>query len=377
MASPLIDYLDEGWQHAVENVRDSAAAIWDRQVDRHAIDHGSAHAQRVVRLLDWLTQGLMAHGETPLAEKEIYVLLAATYLHAIGLQDEHSEPDLNARWRRYPELGAELVYRTQEAPDEAFDLKLVDDPSLVEMIGLVVAGHRQTQYPSPDYDDFQVGGTTVRPRLLTALLCLADGLELDYRRVDLIRLKLMDLTAEEQLEWHLPYYVSGIELENEYIRFTYRVPQGREDYATLLPELVEGQVRADFGVLRDIFRPYGVYTDIAPAGSVRAMRTVKPMAPEIWAAAEARLAALRSPSRRPPTDRPGGRSSVQRGAEPRAPAPSPSRTRAPPGQDRTTCLPQEAGRPATVAKKNQEQREQLSEQGQEIRKGPKGFLGYS
>ena len=68
MARQLVDYPDKDWQRAVENVRDAAAAIWDRQAYRHAIDQGSAHAQRVVRLLDWLTQGLMTHGETPLAE---------------------------------------------------------------------------------------------------------------------------------------------------------------------------------------------------------------------------------------------------------------------------------------------------------------------
>jgi len=293
MHCKLLGTLNSDQQRAVENVRQTAARLWTAPAHRHIVDHGPAHADRVVTLLDGLTASLMARGEQALAAEEIYILLAAAYLHAAGLQDEASEPDPDVRWARYPELGAEMIYRAAEAPEQAVRLGLTDDPGLVEMAALVVAGHRETVYPSPDYDDFGVGGTTVRPRLLTALLHLADSLDLDHRRVDLEQLRLMDVSPEEALEWWLHHYVSGVQVSDEYVRVSYRVPQAEEEYAALLPELVEHQLRADFDALRDTFRLYGVRVDIAPPTAVRPMRAVRPMPAGVWAATGRRLAQLK------------------------------------------------------------------------------------
>jgi hypothetical protein len=134
MSHQLISYLDEDWQRAVNNVRAAAARIWAAPAHRHAIDHGPAHADRVVALLDGLTEGLMSKGDQSLAQEEIYILIAATYLHAISLQDEKTEPDPGARWESYPELGAEMIYRAAESPEEAAELSLIDDPGLVEIV---------------------------------------------------------------------------------------------------------------------------------------------------------------------------------------------------------------------------------------------------
>jgi hypothetical protein len=294
MTHNLLAYLDENWQRAVENVRQAAARLWERPAHRHAVDHGPAHADRVVVLLGGLTEGLMTQSNQPLATEEIYVLLAAAHLHAIGLQDEQSEPDPDARWTRYPELGAEMIYRAVEMPEEVAHLGLTDDPGLLEMIALVVARHQEIEYPSPDYDDFPLGGATVRPRLLTALLCLADGLDLDYRRVDLAQLRLMDLAPEVALDWWLHHFVSGVQVLDEYVRVGYRVPQGDTAYGDLLPNLVERGVRADFEALRDTLRLYGVRVDIAPPTAVRPMRAVKVMPDKVWTVAKRRLTQLQS-----------------------------------------------------------------------------------
>jgi formylglycine-generating enzyme required for sulfatase activity len=308
MAHSLVTYLDHSWQRAVENVRTAAARLWERPARRHAVDHGPAHAERVAVLLSGLTEGLMKRGDHPLASEEIYILLAATYLHAIGLQDEQTEPDPAARWIRYPELGAEMVYHALEVPEKTAELGLVDDPGLVEMVARIIARHRETDYPSPDYDDFPLGGIIVRPRLLAALLHLTDGLDLDYRRVDLAQLKLMAVSPDEVLDWWLHHYVSGVQVIDEFVKIGYRVPRstgGRAPwdvvgaflragsaYEKLLPELVESKLRADLSALRNIFRLHGVKVDIG-ASEVQPMRAVKPLPAQVWAAAESRLADLR------------------------------------------------------------------------------------
>ncbi len=300
MMHDLSIYLNETQQRAVANARQAAARLWERPAHRHAIKHGPAHAQRVVALLGGLTEGLMKRGEYALTADEIYVLLAAAHLHAIGLQDEASEASPAARLARYPELGAEMIYRSLEEPEQAARLGLVDDPGLVEMTALLVARHHETVYPAPDYDDFPLGGASIRPRPLTALLRLADGLDLDYRRVDLEQLKLLTVSPDEALDWWLHYYVSGVQVRDEYVQIGYRVPQGQADYEKLLPELVERGLRDDFEALRDIFRPYGIKVDLAPPTSVRAMRAVKPMPAPLWTAAQRRLERMQGVETEPP-----------------------------------------------------------------------------
>jgi len=59
----LIAYLDAAWQRAVENVRQAAARLWAKPAHRHIVDHGPAHAERIVGLLDGLTEGLMRRGD--------------------------------------------------------------------------------------------------------------------------------------------------------------------------------------------------------------------------------------------------------------------------------------------------------------------------
>jgi formylglycine-generating enzyme required for sulfatase activity len=292
MTHYLIIHLDEHWRRAIENVREAAARLWVAPAPRHVIDHGPPHAERVVSLLNGLTEGLMARKEDALAPEEIYILLAATYLHALGLQDEQAEPDLARRLTCYPELSAEMIYRAAELPTQATRLGLMSDPGLMEMIALVVKCHRETDYPSPDYADFPLGSAIVRPRLLTALLHLADALDLDYRRVDFEQLKLMQVSPDEALDWWLHHYVSGVQVADEYVRIGYRVPMDAPAYEQVLPDLIERQARADFDALRDTFRLYCVKVDMG-VSNVRPMRAVQPMPPEVWTAAERRLAALR------------------------------------------------------------------------------------
>ena len=292
MPYQLVTHLDENWQRHVANVRQASLRLWAKPAHRHVIDHGPTHAERVIALLDGLTEGLMARKQDALAPEEIYILLAAAYLHAIGLQDEQSVSDPLARLTSYPALSAEMIYRAIESPQAAADLGLLNDPSLIEMTALVAKRQRETVYPSPDYDDFPVGNVTVRPRLLTALLHLADGFDLDCRRVDLEQLKLMRVPPDEALDWWLHHYVSGVQIADEFARIGYRVPLDRADYEGALPDLVERELRTDFDSLRDTFRLYGVKVDIGTSG-VRPMRAVQPMPADVWAAAERRLAKLR------------------------------------------------------------------------------------
>lgn len=103
-------HLNADWQRAVENVRQATIDLLARPSQPHAVGHDAAHADRVVVLLDGLTETLMTRPEHKLAQEEIYILLAAAHLHAVGMQNEQSEPNLFKRLSGYPTLSAEMIY---------------------------------------------------------------------------------------------------------------------------------------------------------------------------------------------------------------------------------------------------------------------------
>jgi len=250
------------------------------------VDQGFAHSLRLIDLLDGLTESLMAAPRrTPLSQQEIYVLLASTYLHAVGLQDERAEPDPQTRRLRYPEIGAEIV-RSQGLPgEERFRLDLVDDPSLLDAIAVVVAGHRKSDFTATEFEEFTHENEVFRPALLAALLHLADSLDWSYQRVDLELLK--NSAPEQALEGWLHYYVSGLRVAEDYIYLSFQLPTADPAIRELLAKLIEDLLRAEFEALEDTLWHYGVRLRFAPP-TARPLPTVQLMPETVRSAARQR-----------------------------------------------------------------------------------------
>lgn len=87
MGSTLLNTLDADLRRSIEDIRAYMSRIWARPLHRYYTDHTVNHSDRIVALLDGLTAGMM-RTDKRLSPIEVYVLLAATYLHDIGMQNE-------------------------------------------------------------------------------------------------------------------------------------------------------------------------------------------------------------------------------------------------------------------------------------------------
>ncbi len=279
---PLTDILSTDARRGVENVRAAAARVWKTPLHRYYTDHTVDHSERIIALLDGLTAGMM-NTDKRLSPGEVFVLLAAAYLHDIGMQNERfAGGDLEAIRTAHHEQTAEMIYCVWEDPANAVNLALGDDPALVEAVALVAqahregAAHRKVDLSSADYDPLPHGGETLRLRLLGALIRFADELDIDNRRVDLEQIKLMNLPVESQLHWWKCHYVSGVSIVDEYIRIAYRLPKNRPDYEQIIKFLVEKEIREKLADLEPIFRENLVKVALGTS-SVRLMRLVQPL----------------------------------------------------------------------------------------------------
>lgn len=284
MDGKLVDVLSQDQRRALENVRQAAGRIWARPLHRTYTDHSVAHSERVIVLLDGLTAG-QAATEKRLSPGEAWVLLAAAYLHDVGMQNERfAGGDVEEIRAQHHEQTAEMIYAVFEDPANAFPIPLAGDPALVEAVALVAKGHRRVDLASAEYEPLAHGGEALRLRLLAALLRFADELDVDHRRVDLAQMKLLALPVESQLHWWKCHYVAGVSIVEGYIRVGYRFPQERPDYEGFIVPLVEGEIRAKLADLEEILWTHGVKVALGKS-QVRLMRLVQPLPPEIEALA--------------------------------------------------------------------------------------------
>ena len=280
----VIDYLRGDLHRAVNNVREAAIEIWKVPKHKYYTDHTVEHSDRIVTKLDGLISGIMQGGH-PLSQHEIYILLAAAHLHDIGMQNERFEGgDLERIREVHEKISYEMIIGSFEQPELYRNLNLIEDPDLVESVGLVAKGHRKTELMSDRYNEFLFRDDTIRPRLLAALLRLADSLDIDNRRVIMENLKLAIISAESRFHWHRCYYVAGVNVKNEFINIYFRLPSGK-GYEHFIVSPILQEIDEELTSLAHILRKYGAKIGLADR-NIRYPKLVKEMPIEVIGFAE-------------------------------------------------------------------------------------------
>lgn len=195
----------------LEEVCREGLKIWSEQYLRTFTAHGRPHIEQVEANLDALTRPLQ-NGTNHLSPQEIYVLLAACYLHDIGMQLD--QPDARAEHAQY---AYELILYSfaRVGPDERrVTLSITDDNSR-EAIALIARAHWTEFALQLDRTVFLLGNVRGRLRLLGSLLAAADLLDLSPVRARYYRTvhRLYDLSAVAELHQTMHRWVRGFTLE--------------------------------------------------------------------------------------------------------------------------------------------------------------------
>lgn len=195
----------------LDRVYEQAVAIWKGQHLRKFTTHDEPHFTQVEANLDSLTRPLQT-SPTPLAPQEIYVLLAACWLHDIGMQLD--EPDARARHAQY---AYELVLYSsaQVGPEERRVTLPITDDNAREAIALVARAHWTEFALQLEPSGYLLGNLSGRLRLLGALLATADLLDLSPERARYFRTihRLYDLDAVGELHQKMHRWVRGYQIE--------------------------------------------------------------------------------------------------------------------------------------------------------------------
>lgn len=218
----------------------------------HTVD---GHSSRIITsylapLLDLISQKALEGDH--LNEHEMFILAASAYLHDIGMIFYPREENVYASEiirERHHELSYEIIMKSanqEKINNETLDLGLhiMGTKEYADWIALVAKGHRKVDLQAPEYDQRERGGKPIRLRELAALLRLADGLDIDYRRVPNIQeLRKSWVPSESRIHWYPCHYVESVNPQRGYIALSFAFPQVRTEYVNPIVYLVKQKIR--------------------------------------------------------------------------------------------------------------------------------------
>ena len=218
----------------IENVKD----FHDNPFLYSFTDHGIKHSTRMLDCINSLLEGCQQ--KSLLNEYECYVLIAAIYLHDIGIQESKVEV-LTKFARAYnipfdstiniPEfvrnnhhfISAYLI--KEDISGKSEPLVYVGDVELGYYIALVVESHGIDFSEKDDiYRTYIYHDKSIDIKLLSVLLCLADAFDCDNRRIDQKKFKYVELPKISRIHWIKHLYVKGIIFKNRIITISYSFP---------------------------------------------------------------------------------------------------------------------------------------------------------
>lgn len=260
-------------QHLIsklEPVRQAIAQVL-RFIRPERVESYFQYADQVIEYLTHVV-GLLPSDKW-LSELEMFILIAAAYLHAIGhyfpwpehtltlerrmtaAKDRDLEQQVSQLVREhYHELSWEWIKNSLE--DSSYPpLGLVKtDP--VSEIALVCLGHREADLGDERYRTSGAGSKQVRPALLAALLSIAVELTCAQSKPVIGDLKQSQESLETQvLDW-LRHYLDRVSIQGGHVRFHYQLPT--EDYSLSVRVLLSGPLQLRLREIRGILSENGI-----------------------------------------------------------------------------------------------------------------------
>ena len=240
----------------LDEIINSCNKIWNNPLLPWFTKHDVSHSQEIIHLLGQILYPLE---NTPqkLNEHELFILLASTYLHDIGMQylkvddisiDKLTSDEYELIRKEHAEKSYELILQRVKGPIDRDDfyLPIIDDDYL-PVIANVSKGH-STGFFEETIKHFQehpakTKNRDVRAGLLTSLLMISDELDLQSKRADFPVTTKFNLSDYSEVHWYKHHYVDGVGVNKGTIYLSLKFPENADEYKSLVEELIETKLR--------------------------------------------------------------------------------------------------------------------------------------
>jgi hypothetical protein len=244
--------LSREFQACLDVIIQTTTRFWEYKPHHHFSNQGARHSERVHRIA--IDIACQLPEDCRLSQAEFFILSAASWLYEVGMQPRSTQPVLGFDWRygEYLTTAQLLKIRAnRHLVTEGMLLESVQPPSSSLHFGLGLPVNDFTRavivlcrWCSNDPltsvpESLPAHGETIRIRLLTAILRLADQLYIDGSRVDIRLLQRFNLPPHEFLRWAVFPLVENQSIENNKIRFFYNLPPSLQGFIGSIRGVVE------------------------------------------------------------------------------------------------------------------------------------------
>jgi hypothetical protein len=255
----IFNSLPSQLQSRLESIAEKTSKFWESKLYSHFTNQGTAHSERVFRLLAQLAQELPA--ENRLNEHEIFIITAAARLYEVGLQSPNLKPVLDFEYKpgetlsfaQLQEIRAKkhlltrnLIYDSvrNEYRGTQLDFGLKKSEKYVPKIAEICRWVSDDPFNDVPENDV-VGAVPIRFRLLVALLRMADQLYIDSSRVNLDILEISGLSDMDYVRWWAYHYTQVLPPIHGLIRFHYFLPSSQREYLGHIRAIIESNFKFD------------------------------------------------------------------------------------------------------------------------------------
>jgi hypothetical protein len=261
------------WER-LQRIKTAAAEFWKEKKLRWYTDHGIEHSRSILDMIERMLHPM----NVMLSAEELYILISASYLHDIGMQDlriSGAEGALNAEQekivrRTHPERSVDLILDNAIylGTDNSHRIPLDIPPDFIGPVSLVVRAHGTDFFFDSvmklNRNHFSPGGKDFKGPFLAALLLMADELDLHEKRsaecLEPSNSYLENFAPESLLHIYKHHYIRKVSLEggitNRTIRLTFAFPDESPTYESEMVSWVVAKLRKQIQLTQEIFSKY-------------------------------------------------------------------------------------------------------------------------
>ena len=259
---------DEKLVKCLDNIKAFSDDVWKDNLLPWFTTHNTSHSEEVIHILGMLVNQI--GDKEPLNEHEVFILIASAYLHDIGMQylkaddktiEKLTESDYESIRMQHAQKSYDIILG-RIAPtieSKGFQLPNIHE-QYISHIAKVARGH-SGRYYKETIEDFQKNPATpfsrkARCELLTALLLIADELDLQSKRVDFNETAKFDLSTYAQMHWFKHHYIDYIEVIDNTVNISLMFPENAEEYSELVKNIIVRKLNEQITLVNPILRKY-------------------------------------------------------------------------------------------------------------------------
>ncbi|GHV92718.1 hypothetical protein AGMMS50268_32210 [Spirochaetia bacterium] len=246
----------------IQDVYVVASKILGMNFFYHYTDHSIEHSKRIINYIDILI------GKCPLSDEEKFILVCAVLLHDIGMQapsyitDEifplekgFSEIFEEVR-EKHHEISYKLIIDSVKLDNQnRTDLGINKENEIfIDAIATVAKNHRKLNIK--EIKERPIGNVKIRLKLLCALMCFGDCLDITRDRVIIDALNRINIRNEHVFFWYIHEYITGLLLENNMITIAFTFPKKYQIEEKLVNHIrinVEDEIKKHYNIVHDTF----------------------------------------------------------------------------------------------------------------------------